>query len=262
MAYMNEKFPSLLNQFPGKNKPYLMAHRGNRFLFPENTIAAFKQAIEDGADIIETDLHLSKDGKFICIHDSTVDRTMNASGEVREMTSLELKRLRALDRDSQVTNEAIPTLEDTADILPADVALALELKTDRFLDEAVCNSLGKLLMESQVLDRIIALSFSLERLLALQREVPEIPIGWISMSRILPDKPVDLIGAFWPVFYINPWYMRMAHRRGMLACPLDPTPDSRLKYYLRLGVDAVLSDNPGKTRRLLDKLTLGQAQWH
>ena len=56
---------------PGRTKPYVMAHRGNRVLCPENTLASFSKAFEEGADILETDLHLSADGVFMCIHDAT-----------------------------------------------------------------------------------------------------------------------------------------------------------------------------------------------
>lgn len=252
---MVEKNISYLLNSSGKKPPFLMAHRGNRVLFPENTLAAFRQAVKDDADIIETDLHLSKDGQFMCIHDSTVDRTMNGTGSVREKTLSELKQLRAAGKNSTVTDEEIPTLEEIADFLPENIALALELKTDQFLDREVCSRLGKLLNDRGVLKRSIVLSFNLERLEAVKKEIPEIPIGWISMTRLVPDKPVDLIGSFWPAFYLNPWYVRMAHKRGILTCPLDPTPDSRLGYYLRLGVDAVLSDDPGKTRRELDRLS-------
>ena len=80
-----------------KPKPLLMAHRGNRVLFPENTIAAFKQAFTDGADILETDLHLSSDDEFICIHDATVDRTTNGIGEVKDLSLKDLKSFRTLE---------------------------------------------------------------------------------------------------------------------------------------------------------------------
>ena len=231
-----------------------MAHRGNRALFPENTIAAFSKAFIDGADILETDLHLSADGEFICIHDATIDRTTNGTGEVKEMSLDNLKSLRVLNSQAQLTEHQIPTLEETAGILPESMALALELKTDRFLEPSTCQRLGVLLKKKNVIDRTIALSFSLPRLQALKNTVPEIPIGWISMLHLLPDKPVDLIGAFWPVFYLNPWYVSTAHRKGMFVCPLDPTPEPRLKYYLSKKVDAVLSDDPGKTRHTLDQL--------
>lgn len=231
-----------------------MAHRGNRVLFPENTIAAFRQAFTDGADNLETDLHLSSDGEFICIHDARVDRTTDGKGEVKDLSLKELKSLRTLDSQSLPTEYQIPSLVETLNALPETMALALELKTDRFLEPEICKRLGFVLKENRILERTIALSFSLPRLLALKKSIPEIPVGWISMTRLLPDKPVDLIGVFWPIFYLNPWYVTSAHRQGMFVCPLDPAPDTRLKFYLRKNADAVLSDDPGKTRKLLDNL--------
>ena len=251
---MREISPTFLNQFTERRKPLLMAHRGNRALFPENTLAAFRQAFIDKADILETDLHLSADGEFICIHDATVDRTTNGIGEVKDLSLVDLKSLRALNAQSQPTEYQVPTFEETAGILPESVALAIELKTDRFLEPSTCQRLGVLLKKKNIIDRTIALSFSLPRLQALKNTVPEIPIGWISTMHLLPDKPVDLIGAFWPVFYLNPWYVCTAHHKGMFVCPLDPTPEPRLRYYLNKKVDAVLSDDPGKTRHTLDQL--------
>ena len=249
-------FKKLLEEKP---KPLLMAHRGNRVLFPENTIAAFRQAFTDGADILETDLHLSSDGEFICIHDARVDRTTNGVGEVKDLSLKDLKSFRTLNSQSLPTEYQIPSLNETLKILPETMALALELKTDRFLEPDVCKQLGLMLEENKVLERTIALSFSLPRLMALKNTIPEMPVGWISMTRWLPDKPVDLIGAFWPIFYLNPWYVTAAHRKGMFVCPLDPTPDTRLKFYLHKNVDAVLSDDPGKTRKILDNLITSTA---
>ena len=80
---------------PGRQKPYIMSHRGNQQLCPENTLAAFQQAIVDGADIIETDLHLSSDGVFMCIHDETLERTTNGHGRVAEKSLKELKTFSA-----------------------------------------------------------------------------------------------------------------------------------------------------------------------
>lgn len=254
MTEMNSLRSKWKEKFPQKRDPYLMAHRGNRVRFPENTMTAFRQAISDGADILETDLHLSSDDAFVCIHDATVDRTMNGSGNVNGKTLKELKRLRAFGKETILTDETIPSLAELAEFLPQDIVLALELKTDRFLEREVCLRLRDQLADHRVLDRTLVLSFSLERLKAVRQAVPEMPIGWISMSRLVPNLPVDLIGSFWPLFYFNPFYVKMAHHRGLLTCPLDPAPDARLPYYLRLGVDAVLSDDPGKTRKEIDRL--------
>jgi len=231
-----------------------MAHRGNRAKFPENTMAAFKQAVRDGADIIETDLHLSRDNDFFCIHDDSVDRTTNGTGLVKDLGTEEIKSLKATDKFGNETEQRVPLAGELAEMLPVDVALALELKTDRFLEADVCEKLRSLLAEKGVLSRTIALSFSMERLKVLKESMPEIPVGWITLKRIIPDKDVELIGPLWPILYLNPFYVRSAHKRNILICPLDPNPAPRLEAYVRKGCDAVLADDPGEVRVLLDRI--------
>ena len=215
---------------PGKPKPYLLAHRGNRVRCPENTLAAFRQALADGADALETDLHLTADGVFVCIHDATVDRTTDGRGPVANLTLAEL-----------------------AGLLPADVALALELKTDRFLEPEVCQRLVDELAAAGVRNRIVVLSFSLARVQAVQRVAPDLPVGWITLSRAWPIPGVHLLGPLWPLLLLNPLYPWLAHRRGQLVAPLDPTPDRRLWLYKLLRCDAVLSDDPASTRAALGR---------
>lgn len=239
---------------PGRTRPYVMAHRGNKVLCPENTMAAFRQALEDGADIIETDLHLTADGVFVCIHDATVDRTTGGSGAVAGMTLAELKTLSASYGRPEFQAEKVPTLAELAELLPGDVALGLELKTDRFLEAGVCQQLADALDEHRVRERTVVLSFSLDRLLAMQAVAPDMPIGWITLSRVWPRREAQLLGPLWPLLLLNPLYVWLAHRRGQVVCPLDPAPDRRLRLYRWLCCDAVLSDDPGSTRRALGHL--------
>jgi glycerophosphoryl diester phosphodiesterase len=243
---------------PDRSKPYLMAHRGNKVVCPENTLAAFRQAVADGADIIETDLHLTADGVFVCIHDATVDRTTDGTGPVAGMALAELKGLSAAYGRAEFEAERVPTLSELAGLLPADVALALELKTDRFLEPQVCQQLGAELDRLGVRDRTVVLSFSLTRVQAVQTASPDIPSGWITMSRPWPLRDTQLLGPLWLLLLLNPFYVWLAHRRGQLVCPLDPAPDKRLRLYHWLGCDAVLSDDPGQTRRTLDLLGGGR----
>lgn len=240
---------------PGRTKPYLMAHRGNRVLCPENTLASFQQAFQEGADILETDLHLSKDGVFMCIHDATVDRTTNGNGAVCEKTLSELKQLSASYGFKGFESERIPTLAETAAILPADVAVALELKTDRFLEPGVCRQLVNELRAHGILERTIVLSFSLPRLQAVQAIEPAIPMGWITMVKFSPNPLPEVLGPFWPAVFLNPFFVGRAHRRQQLVCPLDPTPDRRLWYYKWLGCDAIVTDDPGATLRALRRIS-------
>ncbi len=233
---------------PGKPKPYVLAHRGNRVRCPENTLAAFRQALADGADALETDLHLTADGVFVCIHDATVDRTTNGSGPVAGMTLAQLRALSASYGRAEFTAERVPTLAETAALLPEDVALALELKTDRFLEPAIARRLVEELTAAGVRNRTVVLSFSLARVQAIQAVAPDIPIGLISMGRLRPARGVQLHGLFWPWLLLNPFYPAWVHRRGELAAPLDPTPDRRVGWYKRLGCDVILTDDPASTR--------------
>ncbi|HSR30259.1 MAG TPA: glycerophosphodiester phosphodiesterase family protein [Anaerolineae bacterium] len=236
---------------PDKPRPYLMAHRGNRVACPENTLAAFQRAFDEGADILETDLHLTSDEVFVCIHDGTVDRTTDGSGEVADMALEQIKSLSASYGRPEFAAERVPTLAELAALLPADVALALELKSDRFLEPQVCQALAAELDRTGIRARTVALSFSLERVQAVQAVAPDIPIGWITLSRPWPLRGVQMIGPLWPLLLLNPFFVRMAHARGELVCPLDPMPDARLGLYRFLGCDAILSDDPGATARAL-----------
>ena len=238
---------------PGKPQPYLLAHRGNRVRCPENTLAAFRQALADGADALETDLHLTADGVFVCIHDATVERTTDGSGPVAGMTLAELRQLSASYGRPEFQAERVPTLAELASLLPADVALALELKTDRFLEPAICQRLVDELAAAGVLERTVVLSFSLARVQAVQAAAPDLPIGWITLSRPWPVKGVQLLGPLWPLLLLNPLYPLLAHRRGQLVAPLDPLPDRRLWLYRLLRCDAVLSDDPASTLAALGR---------
>ena len=236
---------------PNRPKPYVMAHRGNSAAAPENTRAAFRRAIDDGADIIETDLHLTRDGVFVCIHDATLDRTTDGHGAVADLTLAEIKRFSASYGRPEFAAERVPALGELTAILPPDVFFALELKTDRFLERGVAARFVEQLRADGVFDRAIVLSFGLERVQAVQRAAPEIPIGFITLSRLAPSVPTQMIGPFWPLLALNPLYTWWAHRRGMLIAPLDPWPNGRLWLYRLLQCDAILTNDPAATVKRL-----------
>lgn len=240
-------------EIPGRPKPYVMAHRGNIAHCPENTLASFRRAIDEGADLLETDLHLSADGVFVCIHDATLERTTDGSGPVAARTLAELKQHSAGGDDPAYAAERIPTLAETIALLPPYMVLALELKTDRFLEPEVAVALANQLAAAGMTRRTVALSFNLYRVQTVHAAEPEIPAGFITLKRPTPRPGADLLGPFWPLLIANPFYVRTAHRRGQVVCPLDPTPEPRLGFYRRLGVDAVLTNDPGKTLRALGR---------
>jgi len=240
-------------QLSDRPKPYIMAHRGNRVVYPENTISAFQQAVADGADIIETDLQLSADGFFLCLHDATLDRTTDGSGLAAELRFDDARSHNAAASRPDLRPEPIPTINELAQAVPAPIAIALELKSDSFLVPAVCQRLSDEIRREHLYGRILILSFSFQRLQTLRTVDPDLPIGWITSNRPWPRSGVDMIGPFWPLLFLNPILTIIAHLMGQFVCPLDPTPDARLPLYRFLGCDAVLSDDPGKTARALGR---------
>jgi glycerophosphoryl diester phosphodiesterase len=111
-------------------QPWIIAHRGASGHAPENTLAAFREAVKLGATFIETDLHLTRDAQFVAFHDANLQRTTNGTGPVRERTKAELRELDAgrwFDRD--FVGEKIPTIEEVLKFgRDNDVVLYLELK--------------------------------------------------------------------------------------------------------------------------------------
>ena len=111
--------------------PLLAAHRGGSLLWPENSLLAFRNALALGADFIEFDVHLSRDGEVMVIHDATLDRTTTGAGPVRDRLVAELRVLRLKDRSGVVTAETVPTLDEVVEVAAqAKRRMLLEIKVD------------------------------------------------------------------------------------------------------------------------------------
>ena len=245
---------------PGRARPFIMAHRGNMVRCPENTLAAFRQSVADGADIIETDVRISSDGEFVCIHDETVDRTTGGSGRVIDMPLAELKRLSAAGGREEFLDERIPTFQEFCEVIPPEIHLAAELKADEFRDEGTCKRFAAELDRLGVRARTMVLSFDREKLETFGRAAPDVEAGFLTLVRPCPCSTFKLQGPLWGLLLLNPFYVAWAHARRQLVCPLDPTPDRLLRFYLWMGCDAVLSNDPGETRKRIEQLRGSRAR--
>ena len=103
--------------FVAKKNIVIAGHRGNPAAFPENTMDSFRSAVELGVDMVETDIHVSRDGKLVLIHDHEVDRTTDGTGLVREKTFEELETLNAGTAERPAK---IPTLREFLDYCAGD----------------------------------------------------------------------------------------------------------------------------------------------
>jgi glycerophosphoryl diester phosphodiesterase len=179
---------------PDMIAPLFAAHRGGAALWPENSLDAFRNALALGADFLELDVHLSRDGEVMVIHDATLDRTTDGSGPVRERTAAELRALHLKDRGGAPTAEPVPTLDEVVALAAAGQRqMLLEIKTDdrkrRYpgIEEKVM----------AVLDRHRFTSFAI--VMAFERETwrrvreirPDARAGALYSARALPAAAIE-----------------------------------------------------------------------
>jgi glycerophosphoryl diester phosphodiesterase len=179
---------------PDMIAPLFAAHRGGAALWPENSLLAFRNALALGADFLELDVHLSRDGEVMVIHDATLDRTTDGSGPVRERTAAELRALHLKDGGGAPTAEPVPTLDEVVALAAAaQRQMLLEIKTDdrkrRYpgIEEKVM----------AVLDRHRFTSFAI--VMAFERETwrrvreirPDARAGALYSARALPAAAIE-----------------------------------------------------------------------
>src|SRR5215471_19656445 len=137
-----------------RGRVWVVGHRGAMGYCPENTLASFERGLELGADWIELDVHLSRDGELIVIHDETLERTTNGHGLVRERS---LSELRALDAGD---GQHIPTLPEVLSFARARATVVdIEIKNAPIYYEGIERAVARAVRDAQMLDNVIVISF-------------------------------------------------------------------------------------------------------
>jgi glycerophosphoryl diester phosphodiesterase len=224
--------------------PLLIAHRGANRVAPENSLAAFAIAQKQGADVLETDLHVTRDGEIVVFHDHTLDRMSDGHGPLFTQSLGDLKQRYLRGPDGALTGERIPTLIELLAATQGQMPLLLELKDWRFVDRRHAERLVSVLADYGVLAKCAIISFNQALVRSIRQVHGEIPVGMITLLNPIPQAEGQLLGPFWPLLWINPFYVAWAHGMGRIVAPLDTTPEKRMGHYLRMGVDAVLADDP------------------
>ncbi|MBD8006193.1 glycerophosphodiester phosphodiesterase family protein [Bacillus norwichensis] len=157
-------------------RPIVAAHRGVPSLAPENTMAGYQLAYDLGADQIETDLQLTKDGHLVIMHDTTVDRTTNGKGAVSSLTLEEIRQLDAgIKFGEEFAGEKVPTFQEFLQAFKGkDVILLVELK-----DEGIEEQVMKEIQDKGMIDQVVLQSFNLGSMVKSYELNPEIPIGYL-----------------------------------------------------------------------------------
>jgi len=176
-------------------KPLIIAHRGASTLAPENTFAAFQRAIDDGADGIEFDVRLAKDGVPVVIHDSKLKRVGRREGRVADYTSAELQTLDVGSwfnakypdsADHAFAAEVVPTLAQMLKFLTDYRGLVyIEMKCEEAKTEALAEAVCGTIRQTKLLPQIIVKSFNLEAVCQTRRLFPAVRTA----ARITAFKP-------------------------------------------------------------------------
>lgn len=164
-------------------KTRILGHRGAAAYAPENTMPAFEMALEQGADGLELDVHLSKDGELVIMHDERVDRTTNAHGFIKDFTLEELKALDASYGKEGFANAVVPTLREVYELVRGtDKMINVEIKTDIIDYPGIVDKVLKMEDEMGMNGRIIYSSFNHYTIREVLSKRPEAKTGLLYMS--------------------------------------------------------------------------------
>lgn len=239
----------------------IFAHRGANGQCPENTMSAFKQALKDGADGIELDVHLSKDGVPVIIHDETVDRTSNGNGFVKDHTVASLKQLNMGSwKSAQFQAETLPTLEEFLDWLAStSLLLNIELKNNIFPYKGMEKLVLNLVMERGLLDRTIFSSFnheSLYKIHLLNTDAETAPL----LTKPLMVPPWDYcreMGAkgIHPHFrQVSAQLVNELHSNHLAVRPYTVNMPHFMRLLIEWKADALITDQPWMAAQLKKQL--------
>lgn len=216
-------------------KPILtIGHRGAKGHAPENTLASFKKAIEMRVDMIELDVHLSKDLVPMVIHDDTVNRTTSATGNVTDFTANELQQL------------GIPTLEDVLNLVQNSCSINIEIKV-----YVATNPVLKILKSSSFdSDKIIISSFDWHVLQEVRFQNDTIKLG------VLTETDLTLaigFATFIKATAIHPYYhlltaenVEKIQSKGFLVYTWTVNEPEDITFVKQLGVDGIITDYPDR----------------
>jgi glycerophosphoryl diester phosphodiesterase len=237
---------------------WVVGHRGAMGHCPENTMASFQRALELGADWIELDVHLTRDGALAVIHDESVDRTTDGHGLVKDHTLAELQRLDAGSWFGlEYAGQRIPTLDQVLDWARQNATVVdIEIKNVPMFYAGIEDAVVKALKRTSMTEQVIVTSFdhcAVKRVKALD--------GCIATGVLYAGRPVDGgVGlaraadadAVLPQHAAVPAEdVEAAHAAGLVVAPWATSNPEDLRRLVTAGVDAIGTDHPDVLRRLL-----------
>jgi glycerophosphoryl diester phosphodiesterase len=259
---------------PGEHHPLLIAHQGGEGEWPSNTMLGFRKSAELGADVLDTDIHLTGDGVLVLIHDTTVDRTTDGHGALGNLTWKQVEQLDAGYRFGapgfpyRGRGLKIPRLEELLQAFPRH-RLNLELKETAPL---AVSELKRLLDLHRAHARVVVGSFSPALMAEVRRQLPgvatsatpgEVKLFW-ALSRLHLEslytpgcEAMQVPPRHGKLQVVDPRFVEAAHSRGMKVMPWTLDTEAEFDHALSCGVDGINTNYPS---RLLQRLSRIQSR--
>ena len=236
------------------------AHRGGAFLWPENSLLAFGNALGLGVDAVETDVHMTSDGELVVIHDPTLDRTTTARGAITGMTAAEVTAARLQDRAGRTTDERVPTLAQLLDLLaPGRAQLLLEIKVDargrRY--PAIEEKALALLRDRRMAERTLVMAFEPETVRRVRELDPAIRTVLLVGRRQGARDSVQQATALgasaigYDFRLLDADLVAATRAAGLTVAAWTVNEESDIRRVIALGPDVVISDRPDVALRLV-----------
>jgi glycerophosphoryl diester phosphodiesterase len=244
----------------------IAAHRGGGALWPENSLLAFQSAIALGSDLIELDVHQSRDGVVTVIHDATVDRTTDGAGVVGSLTSADLGRLRLRGPGGAASAERVPTLDEVLTAAaPSRAGLLIEVKEptpgDRYdgIEERVLAAVAAAGMQA----RVTIMAFDPRTIVRVRGLAPRMRTSFlvepftVERAEVRPEAAIDWARAAGATdvgleqTLVDERVVAAARAASVALGVWTVNDETAMRRMLALGVDILTTDRPDLARRLV-----------
>lgn len=230
----------------------IMAHRGASAVAPENTLIAYRKAIEMGADYAELDVRQTRDGAIVLMHDKTVHRTTGVKGFVWDFTLAELKNLDAGSWFGEdFRGEPIPTLQEVVRLAKGRMKLNIEVKISES-EPGIAQKVVDIVHAEGFGQDCIITSFDRKTIETFKEIAPEIKTGYIFEK----EYAVDVFEGNWEVLscqheLVDAEFVRRARKKGKKVYVWTVNEREEMLRLIRLGVDGIITDVPDLLKSVL-----------
>ena len=264
------------NYYHDIDRPLVIAHQGGDGIWPGDTMYAFEHAVEIGADVLEMDAHITKDGQIVLMHDEKVDRTTDGTGLIEDLTLDQLQQLDAAYKWSNDDGKTfpfrgkgieVPTLEELFQRFP-QMRYVIEIKlTENPIDKPLCELIRKYGMQ----DRVVIASFHDVAMKNFRKTCPEVAtsasrgevttfvlMGKVFLSGLVAPQYESIQPPYDPaesknIPIMTKRFIREAHARNLAVEPWTVDDPALMKEYIEWGVDGIMTDRPDLMIEVLEK---------